>query len=301
MDKLRERLKDNRPILADGAMGTFLSQLGFSISDCPESLNISNPQALSKVAEAFFSAGAEILQTNTFGGSPIRLKEYILDSQAAEINKIAVESVRKVIGDRAYITGSCGPCGRHLIPFGDLDPETFKESCKLQMIALAESGVDAFSIETVMDVEEAVLGLQVARDVAPEVVRIVTASFIKNQDGYFTAFGNPLRETVQRFYDEGAEVVGANCGEGIRGMIEIAREIRSVCTLPLIIRPNAGVPDIENGTTIWKETPEYFANGVLELLEVGVKIIGGCCGTTPEHIRKAKVVFTKHLTLSLEN
>ena len=188
MGKLIERLSDSRPILADGAMGTFLSQLGHDISTCPEALNLSEPQALSEVAKAYFSVGAEILQTNTFGGSPIRLAENNLEAHTEEINHIAVESVRGVIGDDAFITGSCGPCGKHLIPFGDLDPEDFKESCARQMRALGKGGVDAFSIETVMDVEEAVLGLQVAREIAPDIVRIVSAAFIKNENGIFTSF-----------------------------------------------------------------------------------------------------------------
>ncbi len=294
MVELRKRLEDSRPILADGAMGTFLSQLGNDISICPENLNLSNPRALHEVAKAYHSAGAEILQTNTFGGSPIRLREYDLDSKTKEINRVAVESVRNIVGTSAYITGSIGPCGQHLLPFGDLDPESFKESCRLQMSALVEGGVDAFSIETVMDVEEAVLALQVAREAAPHVVRIVSAAFLKNPNGFFTSFGNSLRETVQRFYDEGAEVVGANCGEGMTGMIDIARELRSICTLPLIIRPNAGLPEVDNGITVWNEAPGEFAGGVKELLDVGIKIIGGCCGTTPEHIRKAKSVIDEH-------
>ena len=294
MIELRRRLEDSHPILSDGAMGTFLSQLGNDISICPESLNLSNPKVLGEVAMAYHSVGAEILQTNTFGGSPIRLKEYDLDSKSEEINRVAVESVRDIVGTSAYITGSIGPCGRHLLPFGDLEPEVFKESCRRQMIALAESGVDAFSIETVMDVEEAVLALQVAREVAPQVVRIVSAAFIKNQNGFFTSFGNSLRETVQRFYDEGADVVGANCGEGMAGMVSIARELRIVCTLPLIIRPNAGLPEVENETAIWKETPDEFAEGVRDLLGIGVKIIGGCCGTTPKHIKKARNVIDEY-------
>ncbi len=291
MDSLIKWLNEGHIIAGDGAMGTMLQQMGYGSSACPEALNLSDPHVLEQIAESYLDAGAEILQTNTFGGSPIRLAMFDLESKSEEINRTGAALVRKVAGDRAWVTGSCGPCGRHLLPYGDLDPTRFKESCKRQLGALTEGGVDGFSIETMMDVEEAVLAIQAAREIAPDIVIMVSATFNKTPTGFFTPFGTVLKDVAQRFSEEGADVIGANCGTGMDDMIEIARQFREAGKKPILIRPNAGLPEMKDGKPIWQETPEQFAAGTRELIEIGVAIIGGCCGTTPEHIRQVRRVI----------
>ncbi len=285
---LRERLATGTPLIGDGAMGTYLQSRGHSIEPCPEALGLANPEALEEVAGAFLAAGAEILQTNTFGGSPLRLATHGLEDRTEEINRLAAEAVRRVAGDEAFVTGSCGPCGRALLPFGDLEADDLRESCRRQMAALAAAGVDAFSIETMMDVEEALVATTVAREIAPEVVPMATLTFTETPDGFFTHFGTPLADSITRLVEAGAEVIGANCGTGSETMIRIAAEIRVATDLPLLIRPNAGLPGIVDGRPCWPESPEEFAQGARRLADAGVTILGGCCGTTPDHIRAVR-------------
>lgn len=291
MQKLIDRIKSGRPIAGDGAMGTMLQQHGFDASSCLESLNLTHPGFCQHISQLYIDAGAEILQTNTFGGSPIRLAEFGLEDKAEEINRTAALLVREIAGDKAWVTGSCGPCGRHLQPFGDLDSETFVASCKRQLSALVDGGMDALSIETIMDIEEAALAIRTAKEIAPEVVIMASVTLDKTQTGYKMPFGSSINDVVRRLSEEGADVIGANCGTGMESMIEIAREFRDVSTKPVLIRPNAGLPEVSDGKPVWQETPEQFAIGTRKLLEIGVNIIGGCCGTTPDHIREIRRVI----------
>jgi 5-methyltetrahydrofolate--homocysteine methyltransferase len=264
-------------------MGTYLAALGHG-GKCPEQVNLTHPGVLEVIAKAFLDAGAEILQTNTFGGSPIRLAESGLEDRTEAVNSLGAATVRSVCGNEAFVTGSCGPCGRHLLPFGDLEPEELRASAERQMTALADSGVDAYSIETQMDVKEALIALAAAKEVAPDLVTMVSMSFTETPEGFHTHFGTPLREVIERLEAAGADVVGANCGTGMAPMVRIAAEIRGVTDRPVLIRPNAGLPETGNGHTVWPETPEDFERGATALLEEGVTILGGCCGATPDHI-----------------
>jgi len=288
---LRARLASGKPLLGDGAMGSFLQSRGHAIEPCPEALNLSTPSALEEVASVFLEAGAEILQTNTFGGSPLRLAANGLEERTEEINRVAAETVRRFAGDGVFVTGSCGPCGRTLLPFGDLEPDELRTGCRRQMVALAAAGVDAFSIETMMDVEESLVALDAARTVAPDVVTMTTLTFTETPDGFFTHFGTPLAEAVDRLAQAGADVVGSNCGTGTGTMIRITAEIRAATDLPILIRPNAGLPEILDGSPVWPETPEAFAQGILQVVAAGATVVGGCCGTTPAHIRAVRAAL----------
>jgi 5-methyltetrahydrofolate--homocysteine methyltransferase len=290
---LRERLASGEPIVADGGMGTSLAARGHG-DGCPEAVNLTHPTVLEEIAREFLDAGAELLQTNTFGGSPIRLAKSGLLDRTEGVNCIGAATARSVCGDSAWIAGSCGPCGRHLLPFGDLEPEELRASAARQLIALADSGVDAFSIETQMDVEEALIVLATAQDVAPDVVTIVSLTFAETPDGFFTHFGTPLSEAISRCEAAGADVVGSNCGTGMATMIRIESQVRRVTALPVIIQPNAGLPDMASGRPIWPETPEEFGAGARTLLSQGATILGGCCGTTPAHIAALRAAVQNH-------
>lgn len=290
-DRLIDRIKNGGVIVADGAMGTMLPVSVLKGAVCPEELNLTNPEVIRKITESYFEAGAEIIQTNTFGASLLRLAEFGLESRIDEINSAAVSIAKEVAGDNAWVTGSCGPCGQPLLPYGDLDPEKFVESCHRQLSVLIESGVDAVSIETMMDVEEAGLAIRTAKDIDPGIVVIASATFNDTPNGFCTSFGTSLSDVVARFSENGADVVGANCSMGMSMMIRIAREFRDATDKPVLIRPNAGLPEVVDGKTVWVETPAEFAAGAQELSNLGINIIGGCCGTTPDHIRAIRRVI----------
>ena len=288
MKKLLERLRNGEILVADGAMGTMLFERGLKSGDCPEGLNLSRLDILEDIARLYLDAGADIIQTNTFGGSPLKLASYSLEDKAALINRNAVSAVRKAVEGRAYVSASCGPCGKILKPYGDTDPLIIYESFEIQMQAFAESGCDVICIETMMDLGEMRLALKAAKMKAPGIPVMATMTYDATPKGFFTIMGDTIEKAAKTLEEAGADVVGSNCGNGIENMIRIAREYRKHTTLPLIIQSNAGLPLIENGELIYPETPEFMAEKAKELVDAGVSIIGGCCGTTPEHIRAIK-------------
>ncbi len=288
MKKLLERLRNGEILVADGAMGTMLFERGLKSGDCPEGLNLSRLDILEDIARLYLDAGADIIQTNTFGGSPLKLASYSLEDKAALINRNAVSAVRKAVEGRAYVSASCGPCGKILKPYGDTDPLIIYESFEIQMQAFAESGCDVICIETMMDLGEMILALKAAKMKAPGIPVMATMTYDATPKGFFTIMGDTIEKAAKTLEEAGADVVGSNCGNGIENMIRIAREYRKHTTLPLIIQSNAGLPLIENGELLYPETPEFMAEKAKELVDAGVSIIGGCCGTTPEHIRAIK-------------
>lgn len=284
MDHLSDRLKRDEIIVADGAMGTMLFRKGLPTRHCPEEYTLSHPHLLEEIAAEYFEAGAEIIQTNTFGGSPLKLEKYALDDRTEEINRRAVEIVRRVAGDKAYVSGSVGPSGRILIPYGDTAPEQIYDSARRQIRALLEAGVDVICVETMTDIVEAMLNIKAAKSLAPALPVMATMTFDRTPKGFFTIMGVTVEKAAQELEKAGADIIGSNCGHGIDLMVKIAREFRAHSHLPLIIQSNAGLPELVDGVPVYRETPEMMAGRVPELAAAGVSIIGGCCGTTPEHI-----------------
>lgn len=285
MNNLLERLNNGEILVADGAMGTLLFERGLKRGECPEGLNLSKLDILEDIARLYLEAGAEIIQTNTFGGSPLRLASYSLADEAPQINRNAVFAVKRAVAGRAFVSASCGPCGKMLKPYGDTDSEVIYESFEIQMQAFAESGCDVICIETMMDLSEMLLALKAAKKEAPGIPVMATMTFDATSRGFFTIMGVTIEKAAFTLEEAGADVVGSNCGNGIENMIRIAREYRKHTTLPLIIQSNAGLPLIENGELFYPETPDFMAQKARELVDAGVSIIGGCCGTGPEHIR----------------
>ncbi len=284
MNALDQLLEANRIIVADGAMGTMLFGRGIEPGDAPESLNLSHTEQLQEVAAAYLDAGAQIIQTNTFGASPIKLADYDLADKIEAINIAAVQAVRKAVGDKALISGSMGPCGKLLEPYGDGQPDEIQASFHRQATALVQGGVDLICIETMMDLAEAELAVAAAQEAAPHIPVMVTMTFDPTPNGYFTMMGNPLVEAAQRLEAAGASVVGSNCGNGLEHMIAIGGEFVKSTNLPVLIQSNAGLPQNVDGETVYLETPDFFREKITGLIDAGVRIIGGCCGTTPEHI-----------------
>lgn len=285
MKDFLDRIRSREIIVADGAMGTMCFEAGLKSGDCPELLNIENPQLIEDITRSYLEAGSEIVQTNTFGGTALKLAPYGLQKRSAEINEAAVKIARRAVEDRAYVSGSCGPSGKILQPYGDTGPEIIYAAFREQIGALIEAGVDIITVETMVDLEEAKLAIKAARQISATIPVMATMTYDSTPNGFFTIMGVSIEDAAAGLKEAGADIIGSNCGNGIRDMVKIASELRRVSDMPLIIQSNAGMPEVEDGRTVYKETPEMMAEHAKDLLELPVSVIGGCCGTTPEHIR----------------
>jgi 5-methyltetrahydrofolate--homocysteine methyltransferase len=269
---------------------------GLQSGKCPEKINLDNIDWLKEIAYDYIQAGADIIETNSFGGSSLKLAQYSLDDKMEEINRNAVMAVKQVIGDKAILAVSCGPTGCILQPYGDTDPDIVFDSFQKQIKVLIDTGADAIIIETMTDLEEATLAIKAAKSVASTIPIIASMTFDKTDNGFFTIMGVSIEMTAKRFEECGADIIGSNCGNGIENMIKIAAEFKNHSNLPIIIQSNAGLPIIKNGQTIYSESPSYMADQSKKLFEIGVSIIGGCCGTTPEHISSIRKEIDFHLS-----
>jgi len=284
LQSLLERVKNSEVLVSDGAMGTMLFERGVNSGDCPERVNIERPETLKEIAEQYFQAGADIIHTNTFGASPLKLAQYSLDDQTENINIAAVRAVRSVIGDRAYLSASCGPCGKILKPYGDVDPDEVFEGFKRQMAALIGEGVDMICIETMTDLNEAKLAIKAVRLITADIPVCATMTFDSTSRGFFTIMGVSIEQATNQLIESGVDIVGSNCGNGIENMVKITAEFRKHTDCPLIIQSNAGLPKLVGDQVVYSESPEFMAEKCRELMRLGVNIVGGCCGTKPDHI-----------------
>jgi 5-methyltetrahydrofolate--homocysteine methyltransferase len=291
MGKLLEKLAEGRVLISDGAWGTFLHEKGLKADECPESWNLERPDEVMEIASSYVEAGADIILTNSFGGSPVKLDGYGLGAQTHELNRAAAEISKKAAGDRALVLGSVGPTGK-MVFMGEISEEDLLEGLKEQARGLAEGGVDGIVIETMSDLAEARIAILAAKSVADLDVAC-TFTFSKTQTGeYRTMMGTGVEEFLAMAKEAGADVIGANCGNGTAGMIEIVREIRALDPdIPVLVHANAGLPVYEDGKTVFPETPSEMATQMKDLIAAGAQIVGGCCGTTPEHIRYISRLF----------
>ncbi|MFH1893879.1 MAG: homocysteine S-methyltransferase family protein [Candidatus Zixiibacteriota bacterium] len=284
MTDLLQRINSGEILIADGAMGTMLFERGLESGQCPERLNLDRIDILEDIAKSYLKAGADIVQTNTFGGSPLKLALYSLDARTEEINRNAVRAVRNAVGHAAYVSASCGPCGMLLLPYGDAAPDDVLLGFERQLEAITAEGVDMICIETMIDLGEATLAIKAAKRIAPSIPIAATMTFDSTPKGFFTIMGVSIQQAVDGLTEAGADIIGSNCGNGIENMVKIAVEYRRRTELPLIIQSNAGLPEMQDGKLIYRESPEFMAENCRLLIDAGVSIIGGCCGTTPAHI-----------------
>jgi len=285
MEPLLDRIARGEVLVADGAMGTLLFERGLKPGYSPEEMNLSRPEVPGEVAQLYLEAGAHLVQTNTFGGSPLKLANFQLQDRTEEINRRAVEIVRQAVSGRAYVSGSCGPTGCLLQPYGDTTAGEMLAAFRRQLAAMMAAGPDVICVETMSDLQEATLAIRAAREISADIPVMATMTFDRTPRGFFTMMGIDVPTAVAGLLDAGADIVGSNCGNGLENMIELAREFRRHTDRPLLIQSNAGLPENRDGRLQYSESPEFFAQKAEELLAAGVNIIGGCCGTTPAHIR----------------
>ena len=279
-----ERLQSGRLLISDGATGTFLQQHGLEPGGCPEEFNASHPGVVREMARRYFEAGSDMVLTNSFGGSVFMQRKYGYGDRVAEFNRLAAEHARSQAPEGCYVVGSIGPTGEFLEPLGPVSDSEMYGAFVEQVKALEAGGADGVVVETMTAVEEAALAVRAARE-NTDLLVMATMVFDKGPRGFFTMMGVTPERAVHSMQDAGAHVVGSNCGNGIDNMVDIARRMRVETDGLLLIHSNAGIPAMRAGEIIYPETPEYMAERFKELADLGVNIIGGCCGTGPEHIR----------------
>jgi 5-methyltetrahydrofolate--homocysteine methyltransferase len=268
-------------VVADGAIGTYLQAQGLPPATPPEVWNVEQPEMVRSMHEAYLAAGAQILTTNTFGGNRLRLPDEVHGHRRAELVTQGVRIARQAAGDVAWVAGSMGPTGRLIEPLGDVKCEEAEEAYAEQASLMAEAGADVILVETMSDVLEARAALRGARR-ATSLPVFVTFSF----DGLGrTMMGTTAEEAAREVQTLGAAATGANCGQGIPATIVALQQMRRAVTIPLIAQPNAGMPRLEaTGETTWDGTPDEFAEAARRLIELGARVVGACCGSTPAHI-----------------
>jgi len=285
-------LKSRGYLLSDGAWGTELAKLGMKPGEVAERWNLDHPDRVEKVARAYVRAGADILLTNTFGANAFKLAKVGLSVQAAELSRRGVEISKRAAGKKALVFASVGPTGELMAPLGDKRESDFIACFAEQISACVGGGADGIVLETLTDLGEALAALQAARSICRLPV-VVSMTFDRTAKGYATMMGVTPQKAAAVLGAADADLVGANCGAGIDQMIEVARAMRQATRLPLWIKPNAGLPQLVDGRTVFRETPEAMAAKVEALFEAGANIIGGCCGSTPDHIRQIAAAAAK--------
>jgi 5-methyltetrahydrofolate--homocysteine methyltransferase len=289
MTSLLDRLAGGAILVSDGAMGSLLQSQGLPAGTAPEVWNRERPDVVRDVARGYFEAGSDLVLTNSFGGSPLKLGRHGLAAdEAAELNRRGARLAREAAeasGPDRYVAASVGPTGRILADEGgDATLEELFDSFLAQTRALAEGGADAICVETMSSLPEALAAVRAAKE-ATSLPVFCTFSFNAGGRGFRTMMGVTPELAARAAADTGADVIGTNCGNGIENMIEIVRQMRAaVPDRPILAQANAGMPELVDGRTVYPETPDFMAERIAAMIEAGATIVGGCCGTTPAHI-----------------
>ena len=295
MQRINELIEKKRILLSDGAWGTLLQEKGLKPGDSAELWNIKNEEAVFEAAKSYIDAGSDMIETNSFGGNRLKLAQYGLEKEAYQLNKKAAEISRSAAGKEKIVLGSIGSTGKFLM-MGDVTEEELYNSFQEQAAALQEGGADAICIETFYAIDEAELAIKAAKE-NTDLEVICTFTFEKSESGkYHTMMGVDPIVYTNKMLELGVDVIGTNCGNGFEGMVDIVKEIKSIeKEIPILVHANAGLPIIEGEKIIYPETPEIVVKIIPLLIEAGANIIGGCCGTGPNHIKAIREVVDRYL------
>jgi homocysteine S-methyltransferase len=284
------------PLLADGAMGTLLFQKGIAFERCFDELNAAQPALVEGIHREYLAAGAELIETNTFGCNAVRLAAHGLDEKARVLARQGVKlarNAREIAGTPAFVAGSMGPLGKAVAPFGPISAAHAEAAFRVQAEGLLEGGLDVFILETFQDLTEILAALRAVRSVTAEVPIVAQMTF--GEDGK-TRYGHTPALVVRALKQAGANVVGVNCGVGPQATLELLEQfVAAADGTPVSAMPNAGLPHFVEGRYVYLSSPDYFADFAARAVALGVRLIGGCCGTTPAHIRAMRERLASHL------
>lgn len=280
-DWLNDKLK---VILFDGGMGTEIFKRGIEPGKAPDMLNIVQPDVIYEIHKSYYNAGADMCQTNTFGASTLKLKEHNLEARLDEINKAALENIKKACPKECLIVGDIGPSGIFRPPLGKATIEQWSSSFEDQVSSL-EAGIDLWHVETISDLEEALTATRVIKKISKKPI-MVSLTFRKTPKGFFTLWGDSVEKSVSSLEELKVDVIGTNCTLGSADMVNLIESFKSLSKTPISAKPNAGLPRLESSTgrTVYDQPIEEFIADIKKMIDLGVKIVGGCCGTSPETI-----------------
>ena len=289
-----------RVLLADGAMGTQLQQAGLEPGGCGEIWNLDNPDPVLAIQRAYVEAGSDCLLTNTFGACRIMLERHSFDDRVAEINAGGVAVARAAFGDKAgFVIGDIGPFGGLMEPYGDISQDAVRAAFCEQAAALVDAGADAIIIETQTSLEEIGLGIAAAKEAgAPCVIGSMAFDLNRNGKDVRTMMGVRVEQAAEVLQEAGADILAVNCGTGvdIAWAARILTRYRSASDLPLMAKPNNGLPELIGMEVVYRQTPDEMLVGLDDLLDAGARIVGGCCGTTADHIRRFRTALDSRST-----
>jgi 5-methyltetrahydrofolate--homocysteine methyltransferase len=279
---LSELLTDIEPILLDGAMGTQLAQAGLKMGG---QSNVTHPKEVLAIHQQYADCGVHMLITNTLTMNRIYIEAHNIDVDVREVNRAGVKLAKSAIREGQYVLGDVSSTGKMLEPYGDLSESNAYEAFKEQATVLAEGGVDGFIIETMFDLREALCALRACRNLAPLPV-IASMAFTTSEKGGRTLMGNSATECATLLTKAGASAIGGNCGDlDPSQMAEVVCLLKQATSLPVLAEPNAGKPKLVGNQTVFDMSPTEFASGISKCLQAGAQLVGGCCGTSPAHIR----------------
>ena len=281
--KILDKVKESG-LIFDGAMGSMLIAAGLKGGKISELWNLEKPQVIHDIHKAYFDAGSDVAVSNSFGASPFKLKKIGVNVDPEKINMAAVEIAKRAAGPGQYVAGDMGPLGEMLQPAGLLTQEEAEKYYVEQATFLVNGGVDFFILETFFDLNEILAAIRAIRTVS-DLPIFSTMTFQKKPSGFFTLMGNKPGDSMNKMVEAGASVVGANCSLASDTMVDLAKIIRDSVDVPVIIQPNAGAPKNVGEIVVYPETVDYFCNNLLTMKEIGIDVVGGCCGTTPDFIR----------------
>ena len=291
-----ERLKAGEALLSDGAWGTELQKMGLEAGGNPEEWNLTQPDKVRQVSINYYEAGADMGMTNTFNGTRFRQKHYGMADKVRELNEAGARLAKEVAAKYGgFVTASMGPSGEFVEPLGLVSESELYEAFQEQAQALKQGGADAVVCETIFNLPEMKIAIRAAKDAG--LFTMATMFFDAKSDpatgeepkdasfGFATMFGESPEECVEAMQAAGADVIGTNCGNGIENMVRLVRVMKPAASRPILVHSNAGIPKLSGKIVVYDETPEVMAAKIKDLVEAGAQIVGGCCGTTPEHIR----------------